>query len=150
MPNTVTNPQIDNNSVDDPVVTKSKTTAETTNSTTSPLYTYSTFIRRLHSTSCLTVLTHIRKYMMEPFWILPHSFRFIHGLYEAAQRPLSNISSLVTSYHTFFRFIMARLLHSEEFVGMDEHGIIWARVAMECLLTTELYPVYEPFTFHYL
>lgn len=71
-----------------------------------------------------------------------HSPRFIHGLYEAAQRSTTNISSLVTSYHTFFRFIMARLLHSEEFEGMDEHGIIWAKVAMECLLTTELYPVY--------
>lgn len=71
------------------------------------------------------------------------SLRFIHGLYEAAQRSTANISSLVTSYHTFFRFIMARLLHSEEFADMDEHGIVWARVAMECLLTTELYPVYK-------
>jgi hypothetical protein len=41
---------------------------------------------------------------------------------------------------------MARLLHSEEFEGMDEHGIIWAKVAMECLLTTELYPVYTSIT----
>lgn len=68
MPSTITDPQVDNDSIDDSAAIKSKTTADTDSTLPSP-YTYSAFIDRLHSTSCLTVITHIRKYVETVFWI---------------------------------------------------------------------------------
>lgn len=52
------------------------------------------------------------------------------------------LRNAILSYHTFYKFALARLLHSDEWARASEADIQLAKKSLETLLTTELYPKY--------
>lgn len=64
----------------------------------------------------------------------------MHGFYAGSAK--MTLRNAILSYHTFYKFALARLLHSDEWARASEADIQLAKKSLETLLTTELYPKY--------